>query len=127
MLRTINESVTFTQEIQEGNSVAIVTIAIKSYTNAIDDITKAYIAFLRALDFMDCQITEELENQLDELEERRTYEISQAVEEAITKEEEDMDFIYDKEGIAMASSMTDLLTQITTCKGTTSDQSTEEI
>jgi len=127
MLRTINESVTFTQEIQEGNSVAIVTIAIKSYTNAIDDITKAYIAFLRALDFMDCQITRELENQLDELEERRTHEISQAVEEALTKEEEDMDFIYDKEGIAMASSMTDLLTQITTCKGTTSDQSTEEI
>ena len=127
MFRITNESVTFTQEIQEGNSVAIVTIAIKSYTNAIDDITKAYIAFLRALDFMDCQITRELENQLDELEERRTYEISQAVEEALTKEEEDMDFIYDKEGIAMASSMTDLLTQITTCKGTTSDQSTEEI
>ncbi len=127
MFRTIHESVTFTQETQEGNSVAIVTIAIKSYTNAIDDITKAYIAFLRALDFMDCQITEELENQLDELEERRTYEISQAVEEAITKEEEDMDFIYDKEGMSMASSMTDLLTQITTCKGTTSHQSTEEI
>jgi len=127
MFRAIHESVTFTQEIQEGNSVAIVTIAIKSCTNAIDDITKAYIAFLRALDFMDCQITRELENQLDELEERRTHEISQAVEEALTKEEEDMDFIYDKEGIAMASSMTDLLTQITTCKGTTSDQSTEEI
>ncbi len=127
MFRTINESATFTQEIQEGDSVAIVTIAIKSYTNAIDDITKAYIAFLRALDFMDCQITGELENQLHELKERRTYEISQAVEEAITKEEEDMDFIYDKEGMSMASSMTDLLTQITTCKGTTSDQSTEEI
>jgi len=127
MLRTINESVTFTQEIQEGNSVAIVTIAIKSYTNALDDITEAYISFLRALGFMDSQIARELENQLDELEERRTYEISQAVEEALTKEEEDMDFIYDKEGIAMASSMTDLLTQITTCKGTTSDQSTEEI
>lgn len=127
MFRTIDESVTFTQETQEGNSVAIVTIAIKSYTNAIDDITKAYIAFLRALDFMDCQITQELENQLDELEERRTYEISQAVEEAITKEEEDMNFIYDKEGITMPSSMTDLLTQITTCKGTTSHQSTEEI
>lgn len=127
MSRTINESVTFTQEIQEGNSVAIVTIAIKSYTNAIDDITKAYVSFLRALDFMDCQIIDELENQLNELKERRTYEISQAVEEAITKEEEDMNFIYDKEGITMPSSMTDLLTQITTCKGTTSHQSTEEI
>ena len=127
MSRTINESVIFTQEIQEGHSVAIVTIAIKSYTNAIDDITKAYVSFLRALDFMDCQIVGELENQLNELKERRTYEISQAVEEALTKEEEDMNFIYDKEGITIPSSMTDLLTQITTCKGTTSDQLTEEI
>ena len=127
MFRTINESVTFSQEIQEGNSVAIVTIAIKSYTNAIDDITKAYVSFLRALDFMDCQIIDELENQLNELKERRTFEISQAVEEAITKEEEDMNFIYDKEGITMPSSMTDLLIQITTCKGTTSHQLTEEI
>ena len=127
MFRTINESVRFTQEIQEGDSVAIATIAIKSYTHAIDDITEAYISFLRALGFMDCQIIEEFEDQLIGLKERRTHEISQAVEEALTKEEEDMDFIYDKEGIAMASSMTDLLTQITTCKGTTSDQSTEEI
>ena len=127
MSRTINESVIFSQVIQEGSSVATTTIAIKSYTNAIDDITKAYVSFLRALDFMDCQIVGELENQLNELKERRTYEISQAVEEALTKEEEDMNFIYDKEGITMPSSMTDLLTQITTCKGTTSDQLTEEI
>ena len=127
MSRTINESVIFSQVIQEGSSVATTTIAIKSYTNAIDDITKAYVSFLRALDFMDCQIVGELENQLNELKERRTYEISQAVEEALTKEEEDMNFIYDKEGITMPSSMTDLLTQITTCKGTTSHQPTEEI
>ena len=127
MSRTINESVIFSQVIQEGSSVATTTIAIKSYTNAIDDITKAYVSFLRALDFMDCQIVGELENQLNELKERRTYEISQAVEEALTKEEEDMNFIYDKEGITMPSSMTNLLTQITTCKGTTSDQLTEEI
>jgi hypothetical protein len=127
MSRTINESVIFSQVIQEGSSVATTTIAIKSYTNAIDDITKAYVSFLRALDFMDCQIVGELENQLNELKERRTYEISQAVEEALTKEEEDMNFIHDKEGITMPSSMTDWLTSITTCKGITSHQLTEEI
>ena len=127
MFRTIHESVTFSQEIQEEGSVATTTVAIKSYTNTIDVITKAYVGFLRALDFMDCQIIEELEDRLEDLKERRTFEISQAVEEAITKEEEDMNFIYDKEGITMPSSMTDLLTQITTCKGTTSHQPTEEI
>jgi len=87
MSRTIHESVIFSQVIQEGSGVATTTIAIRSYTNAIDDITKAYVGFLRALDFMDCQIIDELENQLNELKERRTFEISQAVEEARTKEE----------------------------------------
>ena len=90
MYRTINESVTFSQEIQERSSVATTTIAIKSYTNAIDDITNAYVSFLRALDFMDCQIIEELEDQLDNLKERRTFELSQ-VEEDTTIEEEDDD------------------------------------
>lgn len=127
MSRTINESVTFTQEIQEENNAATVTIAIRSYTNAIDDITKAYVSFLRALDFMDCQIVGELENQVEELKERRTYEISQAVEETITEEEENMNFIYDKESITMPSYMTNVLTQISTCKAVTRHQLTEEI
>jgi len=89
MYRTIHESVTFSQEIQEGSSVATTTIAIKSYTNAIDDITNAYVSFLRALDFMDCQIIEELEDQLDNLKERRTFELSQVEEDTTTEEDED--------------------------------------
>ena len=91
MYRTINESVTFSQEIQEGNSVATTAIAIKSYTNAINDITNAYIGFLRALDFMDCQIIEELEYRLQDLKERRTFELSQVQEDTTTEEEEDDD------------------------------------
>lgn len=91
MYRTIHESVTFTQEVQEGSSVATTTIAIKSYTNAIDDITNAYVSFLRALDFMDCQIIEELEDQLDNLKERRTFELSQVEEDTTTEEKEDDD------------------------------------
>tara|TARA_R110000868_G_scaffold38952_1_gene136008 strand:+ start:904 stop:1308 length:405 start_codon:yes stop_codon:yes gene_type:complete len=87
MFRTINETVTFSQEIQEENSVATTTIAIKSYTNAIDDITKAYVGFLRALDFMDCQIIEELEDRLEDLKERRTFELSQVQEDTTTEEE----------------------------------------
>lgn len=90
MFRTIHESVTFSQDIQEENSTATTTVAIKSYTNAIDDITKAYIGFLRALDFMDCQIIEELEDRLEELKERRTFELSQ-VQEDTTAEEDDND------------------------------------
>ena len=88
MFRTIHESVTFSQEIQEGTQVATTTIAIKSYTNAIDDITKAYVGFLRALDFMDCQIIEELEDRLQDLKERRTFELSQVQEDATTEEED---------------------------------------
>lgn len=91
MYRTIHESVTFSQEIQEGNSVSTTTIAIKSCTNVIDDITKAYIGFLRALDFMDCQIIEELEDRLEELKERRTFELSQVQEDTTTEEEDDDD------------------------------------
>ena len=91
MYRTIHESVTFSQNIQEGTQVATTTIAIKSYTNAIDDITNAYVSFLRALDFMDCQIIEELEDQLDNLKERRTFELSQVQEDTTTAEEDDDD------------------------------------
>jgi hypothetical protein len=91
MYRTIHESVTFSQEIQEGSSVATTTIAIKSYTNAIDDITNAYVSFLRALDFMDCQIIEELEDQLDNLKERRTFELSQVEEDTTTEDDDDDD------------------------------------
>ena len=91
MYRTIHESVTFTQEVQEGSSISTTTIAIKSYTNAIDDITKAYVSFLRALDFMDCQIIDELEDRLQDLKERRTFELSQVQEDTMTAEEEDDD------------------------------------
>lgn len=91
MYRTIHESVTFSQEIHQGNSVATTTIAIKSCTNAIDDITNAYVSFLRALDFMDCQIIEELEDQLDSLKERRTFEIAQVQEDTTTEEDNDDD------------------------------------
>ena len=91
MFRTIHETVTFTQEIQEEGSVATTTVAIKSYTNTIDVITKAYVGFLRALDFMDCQIINELEDRLDDLKERRTFELSQVQEDTTTEEEEDAD------------------------------------
>ena len=91
MFRTIHETVTFTQEIQEEGSVATTTVAIKSYTNTIDVITKAYVGFLRALDFMDCQIINELEDRLDDLKERRTFELSQVQENTTTEEEEDAD------------------------------------
>ena len=92
MYRTINESVTFSQEIQEGNSVATTTIVIKSCTNTIDNITKAYIGFLKALDFMDCQIIDAFEDCLDELKLRRTFETTRAqMSEDIEEEEEDDD------------------------------------
>ena len=91
MFRTIHESVTFIQEIQEEGSVATTTVAIKSYTNTIDVITQAYVGFLRALDFMDCQIIEELEDRLQDLKERRTFELSQVQEDTTTEEEEDDD------------------------------------
>lgn len=91
MFRIINESVTFSQEIQEGSGVATTAIAIKSCTNAIDDITQAYVSFLRALDFMDCQIIEELEDQLDSLKERRTFELLQVQEDTTIEEDDDDD------------------------------------
>lgn len=91
MFRTIHESVTFSQEIQEGSQVATTTIAIKSYTNAIDDITKAYVAFLRSLDFMDCQIIDALEDSLDELKLRRTFEITRAQMSEDIEENDDDD------------------------------------
>jgi hypothetical protein len=92
MYRTIHESVTFSQEVQEGSSVATTTIAIKSCTNTIDNITKAYIGFLKALDFMDCQIIDALEDCLDELKLRRTFETTRAqMSEDIEEEEEEDD------------------------------------
>ena len=91
MYRTIHESVIFSQVIQEETQVATTTIAIRSYTNAIDDITKAYVGFLKALDFMDCQIINELEDRLQDLKERRTFELSQVQEDTTTEEEEDAD------------------------------------
>lgn len=105
MYRTIHESVTFSQEIQEGSSVATTTIAIKSCTNAIDDITNAYVSFLRALDFMDCQIIEELEDQLDNLKERRTFELSQVPEEEdddqLQTDSDNKEVTFSRDGIDM--------------------------
>lgn len=105
MYRTIHESVTFSQEIHEGSSVATTTIAIKSCTNAIDDITKAYVSFLRALDFMDCQIIEELEDQLDNLKERRTFELSQVPEEEdadqLQTDSDNKEVTFSRDGIDM--------------------------
>lgn len=90
MFKIIHESVTFSQEIQEENNVTIPTVTIKSYNNTIDDITKAYIVFVRALDFMDCQIIDALEDCLDELKLRRTFETTRAqMSEDIEEEEEE--------------------------------------
>lgn len=91
MFRIIHESVTFSQEIQEENNVTIPTVTIKSYNNTIDDITKAYIVFVRALDFMDCQIIDALEDCLDELKLRRTFETTRAQMSEDIEEEEDDD------------------------------------
>jgi len=57
---------------------SINAITIKSYINTIDNLTVNFIAFLRALDFMDCQIIEQFENQLTELKERSAFEVAQA-------------------------------------------------
>jgi len=89
MIRTINETVSFTQEIQEEDldnmrTSSITAITIKSYINTIDNLTANFIAFLRALDFMDCQIIEQLENQLTELKERSAFEVAQAQKDTET-------------------------------------------
>ena len=90
MFRIIHESVTFSQEVQEENNAAIATVTIKSYTPTIDDVTKAYIVFIRALDFMDCQIIDALEDCLDELRLRRTFETTRAqMSEDIEEDEEE--------------------------------------
>jgi hypothetical protein len=84
MIRPINETVSFTQELQEEDldtfktAGSINAITIKSYINTIDNLTANFIAFLRALDFMDCQIIEQFENQLTELKERSAFEVAQA-------------------------------------------------
>jgi len=94
MIRTINETVSFTQEIEEEDldtfktAGSINAITIKSYINTIDNLTVNFIAFLRALDFMDCQIIEQFENQLTELKERSVFEVSRAQENADEEEEE---------------------------------------
>ena len=96
MIRTINETVSFTQEIQEEDldnmrTSSITAITVKSYTNTIDNLTINFIAFLRALDFMDCQIIEQFENQLTELKERSAFEVAQAQEdtEIITEDDDE--------------------------------------
>jgi hypothetical protein len=95
MIRTINETVSFTQEVQEEDldifktAGSINAITIKSYINTIDNLTVNFIAFLRALDFMDCQIIEQFENQLIELKERSAFEVSKAQEDTETSTEDD--------------------------------------
>jgi len=95
MIRTINETVSFTQEIEEEDldsfktAGPINTITIKSYINTIDNLTANFIAFLRALDFMDCQIIEQFENQLTELKERSAFEVRQAQKDTETVTEDD--------------------------------------
>ncbi len=94
MIRTINETVSFTQEVQEEDldnmrTSSITAITIKSYTNTIDNLTINFIAFLRALDFMDCQIIEQFENQLTELKERSAFEVKQAQKDTETITEDD--------------------------------------
>ncbi len=94
MIRTINETVSFTQEVQEEDldnmrTSSITAITIKSYTNTIDNLTINFIAFLRALDFMDCQIIEQFENQLTELKERSAFEVKQAQKDTETTTEDD--------------------------------------
>ena len=95
MIRTINETVSFTQEIEEEDldtfktAGSINAITIKSYINTIDNLTANFIAFLRALDFMDCQIIEQFENQLTELKERSAFEVKQAQKDTETITEDD--------------------------------------
>jgi len=95
MIRTINETVSFTQEIEEEDldtfktAGPINTITIKSHINTIDNLTANFIAFLRALDFMDCQIIEQFENQLTELKERSAFEVRQAQKDTETVTEDD--------------------------------------
>ena len=95
MIRTINETVSFTQEIEEEDldtfktAGSINAITIKSYINTIDNLTVNFIAFLRALDFMDCQIIEQFENQLTELKERSAFEVKQAQKDTETITEDD--------------------------------------
>jgi len=103
MIRTINETVSFTQEIQEEDldtfkiAGSINAITIKSYINTIDNLTVNFIAFLRALDFMDCQIIKELEDRLQDLKERRTFELSQVQEDTTTEENEEEEDDEDEE------------------------------